>query len=165
MDVRVGNGIDAHRFGPGRPLMLGTIEVPHAVGLVGHSDGDVVAHALCDALLAASGQADIGAHFPPGDPEWEGVSGARLLAEVRDLIRAAGFRPVNAHAVVVCEQPRIGPHRERMQTAMTAILGAPVTVHATTTERMGFTGRGEGIACQAVALVETAGPADLETTT
>lgn len=152
--MRVGSGLDAHRFGPGRPLMLGTVEVGHPEGLVGHSDGDVVAHAVCDAMLAAAGGPDIGALFPPGDPEWAGVSGARLLAEVRDRIAALGFRLVNAHAVVVCETPRIGPHRDRMQAAMTAVLGAPVTVHATTTERMGFTGRGEGIACQAVALVD-----------
>lgn len=162
--MRVGNGLDAHRFGPGRPLMLGTVEVPHDQGLVGHSDGDVVAHAICDALLAAAGLPDIGAHFPPGDPEWEGASGARLLGEVRDLLAAAGMRAVNAHAVVVCERPRIGPHRERMQRSMTRIVGAPVTVHATTTERMGFTGRGEGVACQATALVDTDGAAHTETT-
>lgn len=158
--MRVGTGLDAHRFGPGRPLMLGTVEVDHPAGLVGHSDGDVVAHAICDAVLAAAGQPDIGALFPPGDPEWAGVAGARLLADVRDAVRGAGFRVVNAHAVVVCERPRIGPHRERMQEAMSAILGAPVTVHATTTEGMGFTGRGEGIACQAVALVEPVAGSD-----
>lgn len=152
--MRVGCGLDAHRFGPGRPLMLGTVPVDHPEGLVGHSDGDVVAHAICDAMLAAGGGPDIGALFPPGDPAWEGVSGERLLREVNDTLRRGGFRLVNAHAVVVCERPRIGPHRERMQRSMSGILGAPVTVHATTTEGMGFTGRGEGIACQAVALVE-----------
>jgi 2-C-methyl-D-erythritol 2,4-cyclodiphosphate synthase len=153
--MRVGNGLDAHRFGPGRPLMLGTVEVAHPEGLVGHSDGDVVAHAICDALLAASGGPDIGALFPPGDPAWKNVSGARLLTETLGHVTARGFRVVNAHAVVVCEAPRIGPHRASMERSMTALLGAPVTVHATTTEGMGFTGRGEGIACQAVALVET----------
>jgi len=154
--MRVGSGFDAHRFGPGRPLMLGTVVVDHPEGLVGHSDGDVVAHAICDALLAASGGPDIGALFPPGDPEWEGVSGARLLTVTLADVAARGYRVVNAHAVVVCEAPRIGPYRASMGRAMSELLGAPVTVHATTTERMGFTGRGEGIACQAVALLETA---------
>ncbi|MCB0872480.1 MAG: 2-C-methyl-D-erythritol 2,4-cyclodiphosphate synthase [Actinobacteria bacterium] len=154
---RVGCGVDAHRFGGSGPLMLGTVEVPHDTGLVGHSDGDVAAHAVCDALLAAAGLADIGAHFPPGDPEWAGVSGQRLLRETVALIAGSGLRPVNAHVVVVCESPRVGPYREAMQLGMSAAVGAPVTVHATTTERMGFTGRGEGIACNAVALVEGAG--------
>jgi 2-C-methyl-D-erythritol 2,4-cyclodiphosphate synthase len=157
--MRVGNGLDAHRFGPGRPLMLGTLCVDHPEGLVGHSDGDVVAHAVCDALLAAAGGPDIGALFPPGDPAWEGVSGERLLRETLAHVLRLGYRPVNAHAVVVCERPRIGPYREAMGRAMSGVLGAPVGVHATTTERMGFTGRGEGIACQAVALVTDEGEA------
>lgn len=156
--MRVGLGVDAHRFGDGRPLMLGTVEVPHPAGLVGHSDGDVVAHAVCDAVLAAAGLPDIGALFPPGDPAWAGVSGAVLLGHVRTRVAAAGQRVVNAHAVVVCESPRIGPHREAMQAGLSGALGAPVTVHATTTETMGFTGRGEGVACQAVALVKSADP-------
>ncbi len=153
MSGRVGLGVDAHRLGPGKPLMLGTIHVEHPQGLVGHSDGDVVAHALCDALLSASGGPDIGALFPPGDPEWAGASGERLLRIVVERVGAAGFAVVNAHAVVVCESPRLSPYRDRMQAALTAIVGAPVTVHATTTDAMGFTGRGEGIACQAVALL------------
>ena len=152
--MRVGLGVDAHRFGPGRPLMLGTIAVDHSAGLVGHSDGDVVAHAVCDAVLAACGSPDIGALFPPGDPMWAGVAGATLLGHVRTHVATHGLRIVNAHAVVICESPRIGPYRAAMQQGMTDALGAPVTVHATTTETMGFTGRGEGIACQAVALVE-----------
>jgi 2-C-methyl-D-erythritol 2,4-cyclodiphosphate synthase len=151
--VRVGIGVDAHRFGAARPLMLGTVAIPYNDGLVGHSDGDVVAHAVCDAVLAAAGLPDIGAQFPPGDPAWAGVAGDVLLAAVRGLVADAGCAVVNAHAVVICEAPRIGPHREAMQAGMTAALGAPVGVHATTTETMGFTGRGEGIACQAVALV------------
>jgi 2-C-methyl-D-erythritol 2,4-cyclodiphosphate synthase len=155
--MRVGNGVDAHRFGPGRPLMLGTVRIDHPEGLVGHSDGDVVAHAICDALLAAAGGPDIGVLFPPGDARWEGVSGERMLRDTLDHIRGLGYRVVNAHAVVVCERPRIGPHREAMGRAMSAVLEAPVGVHATTTERMGFTGRGEGIACQAVALVADEG--------
>ncbi len=156
MSVRVGLGVDAHRFGGEGPLMLGTVPVDHPQGLIGHSDGDVVAHAICDALLSAAGLADIGAHFPPGDPEWAGVSGARLLELTTVEVGRAGASPVNVHAVVVCEAPRIGPHRDDMQRAMSRIVTAPVTVAATTTERMGFPGRGEGIACQAVALVETA---------
>jgi 2-C-methyl-D-erythritol 2,4-cyclodiphosphate synthase len=152
--IRVGLGVDAHRFGPGRPLMLGTVPIDHAEGLVGHSDGDVIAHAICDALLAAAGEPDIGALFPPGDPAWEGAAGARLLGEVLDRVRAEGHRVVNVHAVAVCERPRLAPHRPAIEAALTALVGAPVGVHATSTDGMGFTGRGEGIACQAVALLE-----------
>lgn len=154
MGLRVGTGVDAHRFGPGRPLMLGTLRIDHPEGLEGHSDGDVIAHAICDALLAASGLPDIGGLFPPGDPEWKGASGARLLGIVAERVAEAGFAVVNAHAVAVCEAPRLAPHREAMGAAMSAVVGAPVTVHATTSERMGALGRGEGIACTAVALVE-----------
>jgi 2-C-methyl-D-erythritol 2,4-cyclodiphosphate synthase len=154
MGMRVGAGADAHRFGPGRPLMLGTLRVPHDEGLVGHSDGDVVAHALCDALLAAAGEPDIGAVFPPGDPAWEGASGERLLAVVMDRLRAAGWSAVNAHAVVVCERPRLAPHRQAMEAALSGLVGAPVGVHATTSDGMGALGRGEGVACHAVALLE-----------
>jgi 2-C-methyl-D-erythritol 2,4-cyclodiphosphate synthase len=154
VSARVGLGIDAHRLAAGRPLMLGTLEIPHDQGLVGHSDGDVVAHALCDALLSASGGPDLGALFPPGEAEWAGVAGARLLEIVRDRVATAGFRVVNAHVVVVCEAPRLAPHRDAMQHALSTLLAAPVTVHATTTDGMGFTGRGEGIACQVVALLE-----------
>ena len=151
---RVGLGVDAHGFGPGRPLMLGTVHVPHDQGLVGHSDGDVLAHALCDALLSACGLPDIGTHFPPSDAEWKGVSGERLLGIVMAKLAETGYRVANAHAVVICEQPKLAPHREAIQAALSAIVGAPVSVHATTTEGMGFTGRGEGIACQAVCLLE-----------
>ena len=152
--TRVGLGVDAHRLAPGRPLMLGTLHVQHDQGLVGHSDGDVVAHAVCDAVLAAAGGPDIGALFPPGDPEWAGAAGSRLLGVVAARVAAAGGRVVNVHAVVVCERPRLAPYRLAMEAAMSALLDAPVSVHATTTDGMGFTGRGEGIACQAVALVE-----------
>lgn len=154
MGMRIGAGADAHRFGPGRPLMIGTIHVPHDEGLVGHSDGDVVAHALCDALLAAAGEPDIGAVFPPGDAAWEGASGERLLAVVMERVGAAGMSPVNAHAVVVCERPRLAPHRQAMQAALSRLVGAPVGVHATTSDGMGALGRGEGVACHAVALLE-----------
>jgi 2-C-methyl-D-erythritol 2,4-cyclodiphosphate synthase len=154
MGLRVGNGVDAHRLAAGRPLMLGTIAIDHPEGLAGHSDGDVVAHAICDALLAAAGLPDIGALFPPGDAEWEGASGARLLSIVVARVRESGCTVSNAHAVAICERPRLAPHRGAMQEALTRIVGAPVTVHATTTDGMGPLGRGEGIACQAVALVE-----------
>lgn len=153
MGMRIGAGADAHRFGAGRPLMIGTIHVPHDEGLVGHSDGDVVAHALCDALLAAAGEPDIGAVFPPGDAAWEGASGERLLAVVMARVGAAGMSPVNAHAVVVCERPRLAPHRQAMQAALSRLVGAPVGVHATTSDGMGALGRGEGVACHAVALL------------
>ena len=152
--MRVGTGVDAHRFGPGRPLMLGTVAIDHPEGLVGHSDGDAIAHAVCDALLAASGQPDIGALFPAGAPEWEGASGVRLLSIVAERVAAAGFAVVNAHAVAVCERPRLAPHRAAMERAMSGVVGAPVTVHATTTDGLGALGRGEGVACTAVALVE-----------
>ena len=148
-------GSDAHRLAAGRPLVLGTIAIAHPEGLAGHSDGDVVAHALCDALLAATGGPDIGVLFP-GTPEWEGVTGTTMVANVMDRLRAEGASVCNAHAIIMCERPRIGPHREAMQQALSALVGAPVSVHATTTDEMGFTGRGEGIACQVVALVEVA---------
>lgn len=151
--MRIGSGLDAHRFGGDGPVMVGTLAVPHPHGLVGHSDGDVAAHAICDALLAAAGEPDIGALFPPGDPAWAGVAGRTLLEIVRDRIAERGWSITNVHAVIVCEEPRISPHREAMQHAMSEILGAPVTVHATTTESMGFTGRKEGIFCQATALI------------
>jgi 2-C-methyl-D-erythritol 2,4-cyclodiphosphate synthase len=152
--MRVGLGLDAHRFGRERPLLLGTVAVDHPVGLEGHSDADVVAHAVCDAMLSASGQPDIGALFPSGDQDWADAPGARLLAISLQRSRQAGFRLVNVHAVVICERPRLAPYRDAIEAAMSAVLDAPVSVHATTTDGMGFTGRGEGIACQAVALME-----------
>jgi len=154
MGIRVGSGVDVHRFGADRPLMLGTVEVEHTSGLRGHSDADVVAHAVCDALLAAAGLPDIGHHFPPNKDEWKGASGERLLRLVRGLVEGVGGTAVNAHAVILCEQPKIAPYRDAMRQALSDLVGAPVSVHATTTEGLGFTGREEGIMCQAVALVE-----------
>lgn len=156
MGMRVGTGVDAHRFGLGRPLLLGTLRVDHPEGLVGHSDGDVIAHAVCDALLAACGLPDIGVLFPSGDPQWAGVSGARMLAVVAERMAEAGFSVVNVHAVAVCQAPRLAPYREGMGAAMSSIVGGPVTVAATTTDGLGALGRGEGVACTAVALVESA---------
>ncbi|MEQ9336673.1 MAG: 2-C-methyl-D-erythritol 2,4-cyclodiphosphate synthase [Miltoncostaeaceae bacterium] len=155
--LRIGLGVDAHRLGPGRPCMIGLVSHDHPEGLVGHSDGDVAAHALCDALLAAAGLPDIGSLFPPGDTEWEGASGRLLLGLVMKRVREAGLAAVNAHVVVMCEAPRIGRLREAMEDAMSAVVGARVTVHATTTETMGALGRGEGVAAQAVAMVSGAG--------
>ncbi len=155
MGMRVGMGIDAHRLEAGRALVLGTVAIAHPEGLAGHSDGDVVAHAVCDALLSASGGPDIGALFP-GTPEWEGVTGTTMVTTVMARIRSEGGTVVNVHAVIMCERPRIEPHREEMQQSLTALVGAPVSVHATTTDGMGYTGRGEGIACHAVALVDVA---------
>ena len=154
MGMRVGMGVDAHRLEAGVPLVLGLIGINHPEGLAGHSDGDVVAHAVCDALLAAAGGPDIGVLFPSGAPEWAGVTGTAMITHVIGVLREQGATPVNVHAVVVCERPRVSPHRAAMEQALTAVVGAPVSVHATTTDRMGFTGRGEGIACQAVALVD-----------
>ncbi|MBM3665326.1 MAG: 2-C-methyl-D-erythritol 2,4-cyclodiphosphate synthase [Actinobacteria bacterium] len=155
--MRVGLGVDAHRLEPGVPLVLGLTALEHPTGLAGHSDGDVVAHAVCDALLAASGGPDIGVLFPSGADEWRDVTGAAMIAHVLEWMAGEGAEPVNVHAVIVCESPRIGPHRAAMQEALTRAVGAPVSVHATTTDQMGFTGRGEGISCQAVALVEVGG--------
>jgi 2-C-methyl-D-erythritol 2,4-cyclodiphosphate synthase len=154
MGMRVGMGVDAHCLEPGVPLMLGTLPIEHPSGLAGHSDGDVVAHAICDALLAASGGPDIGVLFPPGAPEWQGVTGLAMIRHVMQRLRDGGVEPVNVHVVIMCEAPRVGPHRDAMQRSLTDAVGAPVSVHATTTDGMGFTGRREGIACQAVALVE-----------
>jgi len=146
-------GTDAHRLEAGRPLMLGTLAVEHDAGLAGHSDGDVVAHAVCDALLSASGGPDIGVLFP-GTAEWAGVTGAQMITHVMARLGGEGAIPANVHVIIMCERPRIGPYREAMEQALTALVGAPVSVHATTTDGMGFIGRGEGIGCQAVALVE-----------
>lgn len=151
--LRVGMGVDAHRFAPGRPCMIGLVKFDHPEGPVGHSDGDVVAHALCDALLAAAGLPDIGALFPPTDPEWEGASGRLLLGLVMVRIREARCTVVNAHVVVMCEAPKISRYRDAIEDGLSAVVGARVTVHATTTERMGALGRGEGVAAQAVALL------------
>ena len=155
-ELRVGIGLDAHAFGGVRPLVLGGVEFPGETGLEGHSDGDVVAHALIDALLGAAGLGDVGELFPSDDPAWEGASSLTLLESACARVREAGCEPVNVDCVVVGERPRIAPARDEMRTRLASALGlAPdrVTVRATTTDRLGFTGRGEGLAAQAVALV------------
>ena len=155
-DRRVGIGIDAHAFAEGVPLVLGGVEVPSARGLAGHSDGDVLAHALVDALLGAAGLDDIGAMFPSGDPRWRGASSLDLLARAYERVVEAGFELENADVVLVGEEPRLAPHRLEMRSRLASAIGVDperIAVRATTTDRLGFTGRGEGLAAQAVALL------------
>lgn len=155
-DLRIGLGVDAHAFGEGVPLVLGGVSIDHPRGLVGHSDGDVVAHALTDALLGAAGLADIGALFPSDDETYRGADSLVLLAAAFAGVRAAGFELVNADCVVIGQEPRVAPHREAMREALAEALGVDldrVNVRATTTDHLGFTGRGEGLAAQAVALL------------
>jgi 2-C-methyl-D-erythritol 4-phosphate cytidylyltransferase/2-C-methyl-D-erythritol 2,4-cyclodiphosphate synthase len=160
-EIRTGSGFDAHRFAEGKSLWLCGIEIPFEKTLSGHSDADVGLHAATDALLGTIGAGDIGAHFPPSDPKWRGAASHRFLRYAADLIAAAGGTVVNLDITLICEQPRIGPHREAMVARVAEILGIPasrVSVKATTTEGMGFTGRGEGIAAQAVAAVRLPAP-------
>jgi 2-C-methyl-D-erythritol 4-phosphate cytidylyltransferase/2-C-methyl-D-erythritol 2,4-cyclodiphosphate synthase len=155
-DVRVGQGFDVHPFGPGDHVMICGIAVPHGTGLVGHSDADVGLHALTDAVLGAIGAGDIGQHFPPSDPKWRGAGSDHFLAHAAGLVRARGGSIAALDVTIICERPKISPHRERMVARVAEIAGLPaerVSVKATTTEKLGFTGRGEGIAAQAVATV------------
>ena len=155
-DLRVGIGIDAHALVEGVPLVLGGVRMEHPRGLVGHSDGDVLAHALTDALLGAAGLEDIGALFPPDDERWRGADSLDLLARAYERVRAAGWELVNADCVLIGEEPRVAPRRAEMRAQLAAALGAgtrQVAVRATTTDGLGFTGRGDGLAAQAVALV------------
>ena len=153
--MRVGQGVDAHRFSddPGRPLVLGGVVVPGAAGLEGHSDADAATHALCDALLGAAGLGDLGRHFPDSDPAFAGASSLGLLDTCCGLARAAGFTAANADVTIVAQVPRLGAALDEMAAVLTAVLGAPVNVKATTTEQMGAIGRGEGIAATAVVLL------------
>ena len=157
MNIRIGQGYDVHAFGEGDHVMLGGVRVPHERGIVAHSDGDVVIHALCDAMLGALALGDIGQHFPPSDPQWRDADSLRFLRHCTQLLREhGGWRVGNADITVVCERPKVGPHatamRERLAAELGVALGA-VSVKATTSERMGFTGRGEGIAAMAVCLL------------
>ena len=154
---RIGLGVDAHAFGDGVPLVLGGVRVDHPRGLVGHSDGDVVAHALTDALLGAAGLGDIGGLFPSDDERFRGADSLLLLSEAYASVRAAGYALVNADCVVIGEEPHVAPHRHEMRDRLARALDVTadrVNVRATTTDGLGFTGRGEGLAAQAVALVE-----------
>ena len=150
--MRVGIGYDSHRFAEGETLILGVVRIEHERGLAGHSDADVVAHAVIDALLGACGLGDLGVHFPPGEEEWRDADSLDLLRTVLGMLPGA---VVNVDVSVICEQPRLGPHRELMERNLGEVLGAPVSVKATSNEGMGFVGRGEGIAAIAVALVES----------
>jgi 2-C-methyl-D-erythritol 2,4-cyclodiphosphate synthase len=157
VSLGVGLGADAHALVEGVPLVLGGVEVESERGLAGHSDGDVIAHALIDAILGAAGLGDIGSLFPSGDPEWEGASSLDLLTRAYAQVREAGWKLVNADCVLVGEEPRIAPVRGAMQARLAGALDAEpglVSVRATTTDRLGFTGRGEGLAALAVALLE-----------
>lgn len=152
--IRIGTGFDAHSFTEGRPLILGGVAVPHDKGLSGHSDADVLLHAICDALLGALAMGDIGSHFPDTDPKYKNASSIGLLNEVALMIGNRGFRVNNIDSVVIAQEPKIAPFVERMQKKISEAVGTDlenVSVKATTTEGMGFTGRGEGIAAQAVA--------------
>ena len=151
---RVGTGFDVHRLAAGEELWLCGVKIDHDRGLAGHSDADVALHALVDALLGAIGAGDIGSHFPPSDPQWKGAASGRFVEHAASLVREAGYTVGNVDLTLICEAPKIGPHREAMRASIAALLAADVdrvSVKATTTEQLGFAGRGEGIAAQAVA--------------
>lgn len=158
--MRVGIGYDAHRLVKGRPLILGGVEIPYPLGLKGHSDADVLSHAIGDALLGAVGAGDLGHHFPDTDPAYRGISSLVLLDQIMALIRSKGYRLVNVDATVVAQAPALKPHLPHMVATLSQVLQLPppaINIKATTTERMGFTGKGEGIAAYAVVLVEETG--------
>lgn len=160
METRTAFGFDVHGFAPGNAVMLGGIAVPHTHTLAGHSDADVALHALTDAVLGTIGAGDIGKHFPPSDPQWRGASSDRFLRHAVDLVTGRGGRIVHLDVTIVCEAPKVGPHRDAMVKSIAAIVGVAadrVSVKATTTEGLGFTGRREGIAAQAIATVELPG--------
>ena len=155
--MRIGQGFDVHALVPGRKLVIGGVEIAHDKGLLGHSDADVLLHAICDALLGAAALGDIGKHFPDSDPKYKGIDSRELLRQVAGLLADRGRRVVNIDATIIAEAPRMAPHIPKMVANIAADLGLQphyVNVKATTTENLGFTGRGEGIAAQAVCLVE-----------
>lgn len=155
--VRIGQGYDVHRLTGGRKLIIGGVDIPYGLGLLGHSDADVLLHAICDAVLGALGEGDIGRHFPDSDPAYRGISSLKLPREVMSLARARGYRIGNLDATVVAQAPRLAPYIRKMVENIAAACGADVdrvNVKATTTEELGFEGRGEGISAQAVVLLE-----------
>jgi 2-C-methyl-D-erythritol 2,4-cyclodiphosphate synthase len=159
-ELRVGIGLDAHAFSDNAALVLGGVDFPGERGLAGHSDGDVVAHALIDAIFGAAGLGDIGELFPSGDPQWLDASSIRLLQRAYEVVRGGGWELVNADCVLIGEEPRIAPVRDAMRARLAGAMGVEldrVAVRATTTDQLGFTGRGEGLAAQAVALLRAAG--------
>ena len=154
--MRIGSGTDVHAFGPGDFVMLGGVRIPHSRGIVAHSDGDVVLHALCDALLGAAGLGDIGQHFKDTDPRWKGADSKGFVRHIIELLRARHLRVGNADVTVLSEAPKVGPHRDEIRRQIADLLAVStdyVNVKATTTERLGFLGRSEGIAAQAVVLL------------
>ena len=156
--MRIGHGYDVHRLVPGRKLILGGVEIPHSLGLLGHSDADVVTHALMDALLGAAALGDIGQHFPDKDPSYAGISSLVLLGKVMDLLHQAGWLVENADMTILAQQPKLMPHIPRMRQNLSRAMGVPVSaisVKATTEEGLGFTGREQGIAAHSVVLLET----------
>lgn len=156
MSLRIGNGFDVHRLVEGRKCIICGVEIPYERGLLGHSDADVALHALCDALLGACAKHDIGYHFPDTDPRWKGADSRMLLRGVRDIIAADGWKVSNVDVTIIAQAPKMLPHIDAMRANVAADLGIAldaVSVKATTTERLGFTGRGEGIAAQAIALL------------
>lgn len=156
--MRIGSGFDVHAFGDGDHVVLGGVRIAHVRGLIAHSDGDVLIHALCDALLGALALGDIGLHFPPSDPRWKDADSTVLLAQCMAMVRERGFELANLDATLICEFPKINPHAAAMRARLAEVMQcdiACVSVKATTTETLGFTGRGEGIAAQAVVLLES----------
>ena len=154
--VRIGNGYDVHRLVPGRACIICGVDIPHETGLLGHSDADVALHALCDALLGAAALGDIGAHFPDTDPRFSGADSRVLLREVVAILGRSGWKPGNVDVTIIAQAPKMLPHIPQMRLNVAADLGIPVdcvSVKATTTERLGFTGRAEGIAAQASAMI------------
>ncbi len=155
--MRVGLGFDVHRFGPGDYVMLGGVKVPHSNGVIAHSDGDVMLHALCDALLGAAGLGDIGQHFPDTDSSYAGADSRELLKTVVERVREAGWKVVNCDLVLVAQRPKVSPYRDEIRSTIASLLGVDfgaVNVKGTTSEGLGYTGRAEGMAAQAVALLE-----------
>ncbi|QOY63419.1 2-C-methyl-D-erythritol 2,4-cyclodiphosphate synthase [Lysobacter sp. H21R4] len=156
MSIRIGQGYDVHAFGDGDHVVLGGVQVPHDRGVLAHSDGDVVIHALCDAMLGALALGDIGTHFPPSDPRWKDADSRTFLRQCRQLAADRGWVLGNADVTVICERPKVGPHVAPMRALLAADLGVDVdtvSVKATTSEQLGFTGRGEGLAALAVCLL------------
>ena len=155
--LRIGQGYDVHAFTTGDHVTLGGEKIPHTHGILAHSDGDVLLHAICDALLGAAGLGDIGMHFPDTDARWKGADSRAFVRHVRDLLKVSDYVIVNVDTTVICEAPRLGKYREAMRANIAADLGINITrvnIKATTSEKMGFIGRAEGLACQAIALIE-----------
>jgi 2-C-methyl-D-erythritol 2,4-cyclodiphosphate synthase len=157
MTIRIGQGYDVHAFGPGDHVTLGGVKILHTHGIKAHSDGDVLLHALCDAVLGAAGLGDIGMHFPDTDPKWRGADSRMFVRHAYELLKARGYRVVNVDSTVLAEAPRLGKHRDTMRANIAADLNIAVdcvNVKATTTEGMGYIGRREGLACEAIVLIE-----------